>query len=248
MAEPGNDAVASTAAGRGVVVIPAYREAANIQQVIADVCGLLPQAVIVVVDDRSPDDTVAIARQAGAVVLPLPINLGDGAARQTGFKYADRLGADWVVQLDGDGQHRPESIPGLLAPVLAGEVDLAIGSRFLGVGDYKAQAGRRIGMRIFARLASWATGQRITDPTSGFRAMNRRACRFFCGSAYPQQYPDADVLIAAHRAGLRLMEVPVLMRQSTTGQTIHAGLRPLYYVYKMLLSIFVTMLRMDRAE
>jgi hypothetical protein len=237
-----------SSSGRGVVVIPAYREAANIQQVIANVRDLLPEAIIVVVDDRSPDNTATLARLAGAVVLPLPINLGDGAARQTGFKYADRLGADWVVQLDGDGQHRPESIPSLLAPVLAGEVDLVIGSRFLGVGDYKPQTGRRVGMRIFAGLASWATGQRITDPTSGFRAMNRRAYRFFCGSAYPQQYPDADVLIAAHRAGLRLMEVPVLMRQSTTGQTIHAGLRPLYYVYKMLLSIFVTMLRMDRAE
>lgn len=236
------------AIGKGVVVIPAYREAANIQQVIAEVRRLLPQATIVVVDDHSPDATAALARQAGAVVLSLPINLGDGAARQTGFKYADRLSADWVVQLDGDGQHRPESIPDLLAPILAGEADLAIGSRFLGVGDYKAQTGRRIGMHVFARLASWATGQRITDPTSGFRAMNRRAYRFFSGSAYPQQYPDADVLIAAHRAGLRLVEVPVLMRQSTTGQTIHAGLRPLYYVYKMLLSIFVTMLRKDRAE
>lgn len=248
MAEPLSMEVLAEASRQGVVVIPAYREAANIRQVIEEVRRWLPHATVVVVDDRSPDATAAIAREAGAVVLSLPINLGDGAARQTGFKYADRLGAAWVVQLDGDGQHRPESIPALLAPILAGEADLAIGSRFLGVGDYKPQPGRRIGMRIFAALASWATGQRITDPTSGFRAMNRRAYRFFCGTVYPQQYPDADVLIAAHRAGLRLVEVPVLMRQSTTGQTIHAGLRPIYYVYKMMLSIFVTMLRADRAE
>lgn len=231
----------------GLVVIPAFREAANIAQVIAGVRQQLPDATIVVVDDHSPDDTAAAAAQAGAVVLRLPINLGDGGARQSGFKLADRLHAAWVIQLDGDGQHRPESIPDLLAPILADQADLVIGSRFLGVGDYQAQTGRRVGMRIFARLASWATGQRITDPTSGYRAMNRRAYRFFCGSVYPQQYPDADVLIAAHRAGLRLVEVPVLMRQSTTGQTIHSGLRPLYYVYKMLLSIFVTMLRQDRA-
>lgn len=233
--------------GRGVVVIPAFREAANVGQVIAGVRQQLPDATIVVVDDHSPDDTASAAARAGATVLRLPINLGDGGARQSGFKFADRLRAPWVVQLDGDGQHRPESIPDLLAPILAGEADLAIGSRFLGLGDYQAQTGRRLGMHIFAALASWATGQRITDPTSGFRAMNRRAYRFFCGSVYPQQYPDADVLIAAQRAGLRLVEVPVLMRQSTTGQTIHSGLRPLYYVYKMMLSIFVTLLRQDRA-
>jgi glycosyltransferase involved in cell wall biosynthesis len=213
------------------VVIPAYREAANIAQVIQGVREQLPHATIVVVDDCSPDATAAAARQAGAVVLRLPINLGDGAARQTGFKFADRLGADWVVQLDGDGQHRPESIPALLAPILADEADLVIGSRFLGAGEYRPQIGRRIGMWVFAAIASWATGHTITDPTSGFRAMNR----------------DADVLIAAYRAGLRLAEVPVLMRPSPTGQTIHAGLRPLYYVYKMMLSIFVTMLRGDKA-
>lgn len=234
-------------AERGVVVIPAYREAANIAAVVAGVRRQLPDATIVVVDDCSSDCTAQAAREAGALVLRLPINLGDGAARQTGFKYAAQLDADWLVQLDGDGQHRPESIPALLAPIRAGKADLVIGSRFLGVGDYRPQPGRRIGMRIFGAIASWATGQRITDPTSGFRAMNRRSYRFFCGSVYPQQYPDADVLIAAHRAGLRLVEVPVLMRPSTTGQTIHAGLRPLYYVYKMCLSIFVTMLRADKA-
>jgi glycosyltransferase involved in cell wall biosynthesis len=232
---------------RGVVVIPAYREASNIATVIAGVRAQLPTAVIVVVDDRSPDCTVEIARAAGAVVLRHPVNLGDGAARQTGFKYAARLDADWVVQLDGDGQHHPESIPALLTPIRAGAADLVIGSRFLGEGDYRPQTGRRVGMWLFGAIASRATGRPITDPTSGFRAMSRRAYRFFCGSAYPQWYPDADVLIAAHRAGLRLVEVGVRMRPSATGQTIHAGLRPLYYVYKMALSIFVTLFRSERA-
>ncbi len=231
---------------RGMVIVPAYNEAANIADVIANIKAQLPDALILVVDDRSPDCTAQVARRAGASVLRLPINLGDGGARQTGFKYADHLGVDWVVQMDGDGQHRPESIPTLLAPILADTADLVIGSRFLGVGDYAAQPARRIGMRLFAAIASWATHRTITDPTSGFRAMNRRAYRFFCG-VYPQQYPDADVLIATYRAGLRLVEMPVLMRQSTTGQTIHAGLRPIYYVYKMMLSVFVTMLRGDRA-
>lgn len=233
---------------KGVVIIPAYNEAASIAEVIHGVRRQLPDATLLVVDDCSPDRTAEIAREAGAAVCRLPVNLGDGAARQTGFKYAARLNADWVVQLDGDGQHCAESIPDLLAPILAGEVDLAIGSRFLGVGDYRAQATRRLGMRLFGAIASWATGRTITDPTSGFRAMNRRAYSFFCGTAYPQQYPDADVLIAAYRAGLRLIEVPVLMHQSHTGQTIHAGFRPLYYVYKMALSIFVTMLRGDKAQ
>jgi glycosyltransferase involved in cell wall biosynthesis len=243
VSEPG----LSAAEGHGVVVIPAYNEAANIADVIAGVRTQLPHATILVVDDCSPDHTAVIARRSGAIVLSLPINLGDGAARQTGFKYADCLNADWIVHLDGDGQHCPESIPALLAPILADHADLVIGSRFLGESGYCAQASRRIGMRLFGAVASWAIGRMITDPTSGFRAMNRRAYRFFCGHAYPQQYPDADVLIAAYRAGLRLVEVPVQMRPSTTGQTIHAGLRPLYYVYKMALSIFVTMFRGDKA-
>ena len=231
----------------GLVVIPAYREEANISAVVREVRDLLPDANLLVVDDCSPDRTAELARAAGATVLKLPINLGDGAARQTGFRYAVRADVDWVVQLDGDGQHRPESITRLLAPIEAGVADLVIGSRFLGEGEYEAQRARRIGMKLFAAVASAATRQPITDPTSGFRAMNRRAYTFFCGSAYPQHYPDADVLIAAHRAGLRLVEVPVKMRQSTTGQTIHAGLRPFFYVYKMALSILVTLLRGDRA-
>ncbi len=231
----------------GVVVIPAYNESASIAEVIAGVKEQLPDARIVVVDDRSSDDTAEVARKAGALVVRLPINLGDGGARQAGFKYARRLGADWVIQMDGDGQHRPESIPALLAPILADEADLVIGSRFLGEGNYRPHISRLIGMRLFGKIASWATGLPITDPTSGFRAMNRRAYNFFCSSAYPQQYPDADVLISAHKAGLRLIEVPVLMRENLTGHTIHAGIRPIYYVYKMMLSIFVTLLRGDKA-
>ena len=231
------------AVGRGLIVIPAYNESASITAVVQQVRAALPETDIVVVDDCSKDDTAYRAGAAGAVVLRLPVNLGDGAARQTGFKYASDEGYDWVVQLDGDGQHHPESIHLLLEPVFQDEADLVVGSRFLGEQGYKVQRGRRIGQYIFAKIASWATGQRITDPTSGFRAMNRRVVAFFCTQAYPQQYPDADVLITAHYAGFRLKEAPVRMQQSVTGQTIHGGLKPLYYIYKMGLSIFVTLLR-----
>ncbi len=238
---------AQEGAGKGgIVVIPAYNESATIAEVISGIKSWLPDARIVVVDDCSSDDTAEIARKAGALVVQLPINLGDGGARQAGFKYARQLGAKWVIQMDGDGQHRPESIPDLLAPILADEADLVIGSRFLGAGNYRPHLSRLIGMRLFGKIASWATGLPITDPTSGFRAMNRRAYSFFCRGVYPQQYPDADVLISAHKAGLRLKEVPVLMRENATGRTIHAGIRPIYYVYKMLLSIFVTLLRGDQ--
>jgi glycosyltransferase involved in cell wall biosynthesis len=233
----------SERARRGLVVIPAYNEEANIAQVVREVRAQLPDADIVVVDDGSRDNTAQEARAAGAVVLRLAVNLGDGAARQTGFKYARQGGYDWVVQLDGDGQHRPESIPRLLAPILDGSADLVIGSRFLGEEGYRVQTSRRLGQLIFGAIASLVTGQPITDPTSGFRAMNRKVVEYFCTNVYPQQYPDADVLITAHFAGFRLKEVPARMRQSVTGQTIHAGLRPLYYIYKMGLSIFVTLLR-----
>ncbi|MCC7354182.1 MAG: glycosyltransferase family 2 protein [Anaerolineae bacterium] len=228
---------------RGLVVIPAYNEEANVGQVVRQVRTQLPDADIVVVDDCSRDGTARAARAASAIVLRHPVNLGDGAARQTGFKYAQQGNYDWVVQLDGDGQHRPESIPHLLAPILDGSADLVIGSRFLGAEGYQVQASRRLGQFLFGAIASLVTRQQITDPTSGFRALSRKVVNYFCTDVYPQQYPDADVLITAYYAGFRLKEVPAQMRQSTTGQTIHRGLRPLYYIYKMGLSIFVTLLR-----
>jgi glycosyltransferase involved in cell wall biosynthesis len=226
-----------------LILIPAYNEASRIAKVVQDVRAVCPDFDVLVINDGSRDDTAKEARAAGATVVSHPFNLGYGVAIQTGYKYALRHGYDFLVQIDGDGQHDPAFIPQVLAPVLAGETDFAIGSRFLGVESYEPALARRIGMHFFRTLISWLVGQRITDTTSGFQAFNRRVIGYFTTEVFPCDYPDADMLLTLHRAGLRIHEVPVRMHASATGKSMHSGWKPLYYMFKMVLSIFVTLLR-----
>ena len=228
-----------------IVIIPAYNEALSIGTVIEEAKRVLPSADIVVINDCSKDNSAEIAREAGALVVSLLFQMGYGTALQTGFKFAMDKGYDYLVQLDADGQHDPKDIPKLLDPVLSGSVDLVIGSRFLGKVDYRTSFSRRLGMIFFGKIASFFAGQRITDPTSGFQALNRKVFEFLASDRYPVDFPDADVLIMLHRAGFKIAEVPVIMKSSISKKSMHSGLKPVYYIFKMLLSIFVTLLRRD---
>lgn len=224
------------------VIIPAYNEAERIASTIADI-RKFSNADIIVVNDGSTDNTVSEAKAAGAAVLDLPFNLGYGAALQTGLKYALKKGYEFTVQMDADGQHDPSAIQSLIKPVLDSEIDIAVGSRFLSGGDYKAPFIRRVGMLFFAFIASIFTGKRITDPTSGFQALNRKVMEFYASEAYPVDYPDADVIIMLHRRGIKFKEVPITMKRAVGKVSMHSGLKPFYYTFKMLLSILVTLLR-----
>ena len=224
------------------VIIPAYNEAERIASTIADI-RKFSNADIIVVNDGSTDNTVSEAKAAGAAVLDLPFNLGYGAALQTGLKYALKKGYEFTVQMDADGQHDPSAIQSLIKPVLDSEIDIAVGSRFLSGGDYKAPFIRRVGMLFFAFIASIFTGKRITDPTSGFQALNRKVMEFYASEAYPVDYPDADVIIMLHRRGIKFKEVPITMKRAVGKLSMHSGLKPFYYTFKMLLSILVTLLR-----
>jgi glycosyltransferase involved in cell wall biosynthesis len=193
---------------------------------------------VVVIDDGSSDETAAIAREHGAVVLRHPINLGYGAALQTGYKYALRRGATRVAQMDADGQHDPGDLPRLLAPLERGEADLVIGSRFAGAGTYEMGWLRSVGRALFRSIAGLA-GLRVTDPTSGFQALGARVLELYASElVFPSDFPDVDVLLSAHRRGIRIAECPVRMHPSARESTLHAGWRPFYYVYKMLLSLW----------
>lgn len=234
---------------RPLVLVPAYNEAARIGRVLAGIRAAVPHATVLVVDDGSADDTAAVARAAGARVVRLPFNLGAGVAAQTGYKLAVREGYDCVVQLDADGQHEPADIPALLAVLAAREADVAIGSRFLdGATSYRAGILRRIGMGLFGLLAWLLTGVRFSDVTSGFRAFSAEVVRFVATEWYPTDYADADVLITLRRAGFRLREVPVRMYARAGGRSMHAGLRPIYYVFKMLLSVALAPVRREAIE
>lgn len=225
-----------------LVVIPAFNEARSVGRVVAGVRKVLPQADMLVVDDGSRDDTADCARSAGSQVVSLPFNLGYGVALQTGYKYALARGYDFVLQMDADGQHEAGDLPALLEVVRSGRADVAVGSRFLNNQNYRPPFARRMGMRLFAAIASLITQTHVTDPTSGFQALNRRVVQYYASPAYPVDYPDADVLIMLHNAGFRFVEVPVTM-YSGDRKSMHGGIGPVYYVFKMLLSILMVMLR-----
>lgn len=229
--------------GSLLIIIPAYNEQGRVGRVIADVHSALPGADVLVVDDGSSDATAADAARAGAAVLSLPVNSGYGVALQTGYKFGVRAGYATIGQIDGDGQHRAEYLTEMLDALERQDADLIVGSRFLGRdGHYKAPLARAMGIGLFAHLTSLITHERVSDPTSGFQLMRSRVARLFCSDVYPTDYPDADVLILLHRTGYRVREIPVQMRPSP-GKSMHSGHTGPYYVYKMLLSIFVTLLR-----
>ena len=229
-----------------LVVIPAYHEEKRVGEVVSRVRTALPDFQVVVVDDGSLDATSRVAREAKARVLRHPFNLGYGAALQTGYKYALASGASLVVQLDADGQHDPADAHALVEPIERGELDVVIGSRFLGAGDYQMGTLRASGRRFFQALLA-ALGLRISDPTSGYQALSRSALEFYAGDDFPSDYPDVDVLLAAHRRGLRIGERPVVMRESPRISSMHSGLAPIFYVYKMLLSLWATSSRRRRS-
>lgn len=224
-----------------ILIVPAHNEAKNIGGVIAEIAALKLPADLLVVDDGSSDRTAALAERRGARVVRLPYNLGYGAAVQTGLLYAATHGYDACVLIDGDAQHDPKYIPALLAPLEAGEADLALGSRFLGSADYSIPLGRRLGMKVFSKLASVFTRQQITDPTSGFQAIGSRLMKFFVNDNYPYDYPDADTLIRLYFAGFKIKEVPVTIRPRLHGASMHGGAHSVYYAYKMFFSIFIAL-------
>jgi hypothetical protein len=233
-----------------LVLIPAFNEGKRIARVIRGVRGEVPSIEIVVIDDGSRDETRKEAAEAGATVISHPFNLGYGIALQTGYKHALKKGYDWIVQMDGDGQHDPGYIPVLLEAVRKEGADFAIGSRFLQAGaadrdsrPYQATLLKRFGMGLFGTIASILIKQKVTDPTSGYQAMNRRVLEWVSSDRFPWDYPDADVIIMLHRAGFRILEVPVRMYENREKTPMHSGWKPIYYVFKMLLSIFVTLLR-----
>lgn len=228
-----------------LILVPVYNEDASIRELVVEIRRLYPELPVLVVDDGSRDDSAAEAQTGGAEVIRHPFNLGDGAARQTGFLYALRAGYRFLVHLDGDRQHAPKEIAGFIDALRREEADLLVGSRFLGHCSYSLSPGRRFGMRLFSLICSLVIRQRITDPTSGFRGMNRRTLTVFTRGYYPQHFPDADVIISAHFRGLRIKEMPITV-SPTRSTSLHRGGTIFYYIYKMLLSTFVSCLRLKR--
>ena len=228
---------------RVIAVVPAHNEAEAIGGVVDEIRTCNPSFDVVVIDDGSTDDTAGVAASRGAAVVRLPYNLGIGGAVQTGFRYALEQGYEWAVRLDGDGQHDPSALSTLLAPVERDEADIVIGSRFIGgSSDYRPPLGRRIGISWFAKLVSVLTRQRVTDTTSGFQAMNRKGIALFARD-YPNDYPEVEATLLVYKHRLRLVEVPVQMREREHGESSITLVRSIYYAIKVTLALLVAMAR-----
>jgi glycosyltransferase involved in cell wall biosynthesis len=195
-----------------------------------------------VIDDASADRTSDRARDHGALVVRLPFNLGIGGAVQTGFRYAADHGYELVVRIDGDGQHIPAELAPLVASVTGGHADICVGSRFVGSEGYRSSRSRRVGIRILARTVSLLTGQRVTDTTSGFQVLNRKAIQLFAAD-YPHDYPEVEAAVMLHKHRLRLTEVPVQMRERQAGKSSIRGVHTVYYMAKVMLAILIGALR-----
>jgi len=230
---------------RILIIVPAYNEETSLPGVMEDLKKHIPSAEVVVVNDGSRDATARIARDLGVKVLDLPFNLGIGGAVQAGYIYAERRGYDIAVQFDGDGQHVGLEIRKLLRPLEDGSADIVIGSRFLVPGAYKAPLFRSLGIRIFSFTLSRILTTVVTDSTSGFRAANRKAIEFFA-RMYPDDYPEVESLVLAHKVHLKIIEVAVSMRERTGGKSSITPLRSAYYMTKVLMAIFIDLLKKVR--
>jgi glycosyltransferase involved in cell wall biosynthesis len=228
---------------RRVAIVPAFNEAQIVGRVIDELYEQDAELDVVVIDDGSVDATAEVARQHGAIVLRLPFNLGIGGAVQTGFRYAFEHGYDIAVRVDGDGQHDPSELGRVVSPVLAGEADIAVGSRFVAEGaGYRSSRSRRVGIRLLALVVSRIVGRRVTDTTSGFQALNRKGIALFARD-YPHDYPEVEATVMVSRHRLRSIEVPVTMRERSSGRSSITAVRSVYYMLKVLLAIFVGLFR-----
>ncbi len=225
-----------------LVVILAYNEAGRIEHVVKSVKKFIPGSYILVVNDGSSDETKHAALKAGANVISHPINLGYGAGLEVGYMYALDNGFEYVLQMDGDGQHLAEEAYKIITPIVNNEADIAIGSRYLEGTVYRTSLHRRLGQKFFSLIYKMVTGCYIADPTSGFQCLNKKALSFNLRVMFPNDFPDINVLLMAYFAKLRVKEISVLMHERSDGSSMHAGLRPVIYVIKMFFYILIIIL------
>ena len=227
---------------RVAVIVPAYNEEHTIGGVVRNIKTLGEGYHAIVINDNSNDRTSVVAQQEGAIVIDLPYNLGIGGAVQTGFRYALANNYDACVQVDGDGQHPTGEIPYLLKTLIEEKCDLVIGSRFIVKTDYDISYMRKIGIQIISLFLRLSTSINIKDPTSGFRAINTKAMGLFA-KEYPQDYPEPESLIFAHKYGFKVQEVSIEMKNRMHGTSSITPLKAGYYMIKVLLAMFIDLFK-----
>jgi glycosyltransferase involved in cell wall biosynthesis len=230
-----------------LIIIPAYNEEKNIPDLINKLLEYKEYNIdLLIINDCSNDGTSNVCRELGVKVIDLPCNLGIGGAVQTGYKYAHNNNYDIAIQVDGDGQHKPNYLGKLISPIINNTVDMVIGSRYLDKTGFQSTLLRRIGIRYFSRLIQLLTLQKITDPTSGFRACNSIVIALFA-NRYPKDFPEPESLVFLKRNQIRILEVPVVMQERKNGKSSINLIKSIYYVIKVSLAILIDRLRKQTA-
>ena len=228
-----------------LIIVPAYNEQAAITEVIREAREVLPGLPLLVIDDCSADATALVAREAGARVLSLPHHLGLGGAVQAGYKLAYELGYQYVIRMDGDGQHDPRDIPRLFETLRDSGCQMVIGSRFFEGDANHTSFMRQLGVRFFRTVLRPILGKPVHDPTSGFVGVNRQALQLFSRS-FPLEYPEIEALVVLQRRAFQFVEVPCHMRPRLAGQSSITAVKSLYYIVHVLLGVLVNILKFDR--
>ncbi|HVN04893.1 MAG TPA: glycosyltransferase family 2 protein [Bryobacteraceae bacterium] len=228
-----------------LIIVPAYNEEGAVGDVVRAVHAAMPGRPVVVIDDCSTDGTQSVARQAGAQVLPLPHHLGLGGCVQAGYKLAFELGYEYVIRLDGDGQHDAGDVPRIFEALRSSGCEMVIGSRFLEANGSGTSAVRSLGIGFFRMVLRPILGKPVHDPTSGFVGVNRRALQVFSKS-FPLEYPEIEALVVLQRKRFRFMEIPCKMHPRTTGRSSITAMRSIYYIAHVLLGVFVNVLKYDQ--
>lgn len=233
---PGPDAL--------MILIPAFNEEGAVGGVVAEVHRSVPGAAVLVVDDCSADGTRIVAQSAGADVLSLPHHLGLGGCVQAGYKLAWELGYDYVIRVDGDGQHDPAEIPRIFETLKKSGCEMVIGSRFCDQNGKHTSLARGAGITIFRAILRPILGKPVRDPTSGFVGVNRTALAVFSRS-FPLEYPEIETLVVLQRKRFRFQEVPCRMRPRKAGRSSITAVKSLYYIVHVLLGVFVNILKFE---
>ena len=224
--------------GRCLVIIPAFNEEKSIINVVKEIKKVSGDYDILVVNDCSGDKTVKLLESEKIPYLSEVNNLGIGGAVQAGYVYALQNNYDYAVQLDGDGQHDPVYLDDMISILRAAEADICIGSRFIEGFGFQSSASRRFGIGLLNKLIFICTGQRVTDCTSGYRAVNRKYIEFYANN-YPQDYPEPEAIVSASMRGAVIKEVPVSMRERNAGSSSINFKRGVYYMFKVTISILL---------
>ena len=233
-----------TGADSLLIIVPAYNEEDAVGDVVRSIHIHVPGVPVLVLDDCSGDNTVGVARAAGAEVLSLPHHLGLGGCVQAGYKLAHELGFQCVIRVDGDGQHDARDIPLVLEKLKTSGCEMVIGSRFADGSGAHSSLLRSLGIRFFRMVLRPILGKPVHDPTSGFVGVNRKALEVFSRS-FPLEYPEIEALVVLQRRRFRFEEVPCKMRPRTTGRSSITAAKSLYYIAHVLLGVFVNVLKYD---